>query len=130
MTLRTLANEAVTNSTSAAMVHDLVPTGDGTRSAIDQLNSGGTTNLFATVDESIALTDNDVTYLHNNATSAGGQDGFVFLQLTDTPSNFTAMTGVTIDLRARTIARTDDNTAVFAQLFKADEVTPLSAGTG
>ncbi len=96
------------------------------RSAITT-NSGGTTNLFAAVDESLALTDNDATYVHNNATSAGGQDGFAFFQLTDTPSNFTAMTGVTIDLRARTIARTDDNTTLFAQLFKADEVTPLSA---
>ena len=121
-----LVNQTLTNSTPAALAYDLVPTGDGARSAITT-NSGGTTNLFAAVDESLALSDNDATYVHNNATSAGGQDGFAFFQLTDTPSNFTAMTGVTIDLRARTIARTDDNTTLFAQLFKADEVTPLSA---
>ena len=121
-----LTNRAVTNATSAGTTFDLIPTGDGTRSGVTT-GTGATTSLFAAIDDGIATPDDGGTFIQNGATgTGGGQAGHIFLQLTDMPSNFTAMSSMTIDVRARTQNRIDDNTTLFARLFKADEVTPLS----
>ena len=122
-----LTNRTATNTTPAGTAFDLIPIGDGTRSGVTA-NTGATTNLFTFVDDGIATPDDGGTYLHNGATGGGvAQPGHVFLQLTDMPSNFTAMSSMTIDVRVRTQNRVDDNAALLAQLFKADEVTPLSS---
>ena len=122
-----LTNRTATNTTPAGTAFDLIPIGDGTRSGVTA-NTGATTNLFTFVDDGIATPDDGGTYLHNGATGGGvAQPGHVFLQLTDMPSNFTAMSSMTIDVRVRTQNRVDDDAALLAQLFKADEVTPLSS---
>ncbi len=108
-----LTNRTATNTTPAGTAFDLIPIGDGTRSGVTA-NTGATTNLFAFVDDGIATPDDGGTYLHNSATGGGvAQPGHVFLQLTDMPSNFTAMSSMTIDVRVRTQNRVDDNTALF-----------------
>ena len=60
-------------------------------------NGGVTANLFSYIDDGIATPDDDTTYVHNDATTAGGADGTLVVPLTDMPSNFTSMTAVTIE---------------------------------
>jgi len=119
-----LVNQALTNTTPAGTAFDLVPTGDVSKSLVTT-NSGGSTNLFAAIDDGIATPDDETSYVHNNATAAGGQDGSLVLNLTDMPSNFASMSSLKIDVRARMIARVDDSTTLYAQILKADG-TPLS----
>ena len=113
--------------TPAGPAFSLIPTGPADFSKLKiSANGGVTANLFSYIDEGIATPDDGTTYVQNDATIAGGADGNLVVQLTDTPSNFTAMTAVTIDIRARLISRIDDTTVLKAQIFKADGTTPLS----
>ncbi len=120
-----LADAPVTNVTGSGPPApvDLLPNGDGTRGATIKTNSGGTTNLFAAIDETIALADDGGTYVKNNPATSGSY----FALLTDMPANFGSMATLTIDVRARNVNRVDDNTTLYAQIFQADEATPLSA---
>ena len=111
----------VTGSGPPAPV-DLLPNGDGTRSSTIKTNGGGTTNLFAAIDDTIALADDGTTYVKNNNATSGSY----FALLTDMPANFGSMATLTIDVRARNLNRIDDNTTLYAQIFQADETTPLS----
>jgi uncharacterized repeat protein (TIGR02059 family) len=115
-------NASATNATLAGSIATLHPTGDGTRDAVISANGGGTTNLFAGIDDGIATPDDDLTYVQNQSNSSGAY----FAQLTDMPANFGSMSSVKLDLRARTVNRVDDTTTLYAQLFAADETTPLS----
>ena len=87
----------VTNNTGGGggTTADLKPNGDGTRDAAIKTQSGGTTNLFAAIDDGIATPDNATTYLRNDKGRARGY----FAQLTETPSNFGSMTNLKVDGR-------------------------------
>ncbi len=100
----------------------LLATGDGTRDAVVKTQSGGTTNLYAAIDEAVSGSDNGTTYIRND----NKRSGSYFALLADLPANFLAMTGLSIDIRARTTGRVDDSTTLYARVYAADEVTPLT----
>ncbi|MFN8187683.1 MAG: Ig-like domain-containing protein [Gaiellales bacterium] len=101
----------------------LLPNGDGTRSAVIRDKNGGTTSLFSSIDDTIATPDNGTTYVRNNNRASGSY----FARLTDVPAGFAGMAALTVDVRARTTGRVDDLTTLYAQVFAADEATPLTA---
>jgi PKD repeat protein len=98
----------------------LLPNGDGTIDTV--IKPSGTTSLFQAIDETLAATDDSTTYIRNNNATSGRS----FALLTDTPANFGGMSALSVDVRARTVGRVDDTTTLYAQLYKADESTPLS----
>lgn len=100
----------------------LLPNGDGTRDAVIREKSGGTTSLFASIDDTIAAADDGTTYVRNDNKKSGSY----FALLTDVPAGFAGMSSLGVDVRARTTGRVDDTTTLYAQVFKADQVTPLS----
>ena len=83
---------------------------------------GGTTNLYTAIDDTIAGADNGTTYVRNNTSKSGSY----LIHLTDTPTGFSQMKTLTIDVRARTTGAVDDQTTLLAQIFQADGVTPLT----
>ncbi len=78
--------------------------------------------LFDAIDEPVATSDDGTTYVRNNNKTSGSY----FAQLTDTPAAFALMQSLTIDVRARTTGAVDDQTTLFAQVFQANGVTPLT----
>jgi len=104
---------------ASAALPTLLPTADGTRDAAIQVR--GVTLAFDAIDEGIAAADT-TSYLQNQQKVSGRY----FALLTDMPSDFTSMGSLSISIRARTVGLADDQTTLFAQLFAADETTPLS----
>jgi uncharacterized repeat protein (TIGR02059 family) len=105
----------------AASLPAVVPDGDGSRDPSIQIR-GGPTLAFDAIDETIAAADT-TTYLQNQQRVAGRYHAL----LQPMPADFTAMSTLSITIRARTVGVTDDRTSLFAQLVMADELTPLSA---
>jgi PKD repeat protein len=100
----------------------LLPNGDGTHDTVIKDQASGTTNLYAAIDDTIAAADDGTTYIRNDNKTSGRY----FALLADVPANFASMSALSIDIRARTTGRVDDNTTIYARLYMADEVTPLS----
>jgi PKD repeat protein len=100
----------------------LLPNGDGARDAVIKDNALGTTNLYTAIDDTIAGADDGTTYIRNDNKTSGSY----FALLTDMPTNFASMSTLNVSIRARTTGFVDDNTTLYAQLYKADGVTPLS----
>jgi uncharacterized repeat protein (TIGR02059 family) len=117
---------AVTNNTpggGGGGTLTLLPSGDGVIDPVIKDKGGLSTNLFAAIDETIAGADDGDSYVRNNNKTSGSY----FAQLTSTPAGFGQMQSLTIDVRARTTGLTDDQTTLYAQVFQADGVTPLSS---
>ncbi len=118
-----LTGQAVTNSTPPpGSALTLLPNGDGAIDPVIKDQSGGTTNLYAAIDETIAAADDGTTYVRNNNKASGNY----LCLLTDTPAAFASMLTLTIDVRARTTGAVDDQTTLYAQIFAADGTTPLT----
>lgn len=121
-----LSGQAVTNNTpgggggGGGPLPTLLPTADGSRDAAIQIQ--GTTLAFDAINEGLAAADTS-TYLRNQANVSGRS----FVLLTDMPADFTALSTLTISVRARTVGVSNDQVALFAQLFGADETTALSS---
>ena len=105
---------------ASAALPTLLPTGDGTRDAAIQVR--GVTLAYDAIDDTIGAADT-TSYLQNAQHTPGR---YVAL-LTDLPADFSAMSTLTISIRARTVGLSDDQTTLYAQLVGADETTPLSA---
>ena len=116
-----LSAAPVTNSTPSP-TFTFLPNGDGPHDAVIKDQDGGTTNLYTAIDDTIAGADNGTTYVRNNTSKSGSY----LIQLTSTPESFSQMKTLTIDVRARTTGAVDDQTTLFAQVFQADGVTPLT----
>ena len=118
------SGRAVTNNTpgggGGGPLPTLLPTGDGSRDAAIQVR--GTSLAFDAINEGLGAADTS-TYLQNQRRVAGRS----FVLLTDMPADFTAMSTLTISVRARTNGVSNDQTRLYAQLFGADETTPLSS---
>ena len=116
-----LVTFAVTNSTGGGGGGSptLLPNGDISTS---NLGKTGGTSFSDAIDDTIAAADDASTYINNTGTTGSN---FVS-QLTDTPGGFTSMSALTIDIRARTTSRTDDNLTLLAQVFRSDGTTPLT----
>ncbi len=117
-----LVNQAVTNSTGGGGGGSptLLPNGDVSTSSLAK--TGGTTLLRRD-----RRHDRRRRRLAPpTSTTAGRRAPASSRQLTDTPSGFTSMSALTIDVRARTTNRVDDNLTLFAQVFRSDGVTPLT----
>ena len=100
----------------------MLPNGDV---ATSNMAKSGTTFFFDAIDETIALTDNGTTLIRNSGTAGSSY----VAQLTDTPGGFVSMSALTMDIRVRTTftgTPTDDQVALFAQVFRSDGVTPLT----
>ena len=119
-----LTNAAVTNNTPPPGGGSLTlrPNGDGTITPAGTIAPSGTATLFDAIDEPVATSDDGTTYVKNNNKTSGSY----FAQLTDTPGAFALMQSLTIDVRARTTGAVDDQTTLFAQVFQANGVTPLT----
>ena len=119
-----LSGQAVTNNTpgggGGGPLPTLLPTADGSRDAAIQIR--GTTLAFDAINEGLAAADTS-TYLRNQANVSGRY----FALLTDMPADFSALSTLTISVRARTVGVSNDQVALFAQLFGADETTALSS---
>jgi uncharacterized repeat protein (TIGR02059 family) len=98
----------------------LLPTGDGSRDAAIQVR--GTSLAFDAINDGLGAADTS-TYLQNQRRVAGRY----FALLTDMPADFTALSTLTISVRARTNGVSNDQTSLYAQLFGADETTALSS---
>ncbi|HEV7809433.1 MAG TPA: SwmB domain-containing protein, partial [Candidatus Limnocylindrales bacterium] len=98
----------------------LLPNGDGTRTSSIQVR--GTTLAFDAINEGLGAADTS-TYLQNGQRT----NGTAFVQISDTPADFTSMSSLSVSIRARTRGFSNDQTRLFAQLFDANETTPLSA---
>ena len=116
-----LSTAPVTNSTPSPTL-TLLPNGDGPHDVVIKDQNSGTTNLYKAIDDTIASTDNATTYVRNNSSKSGSY----LIHLTNTPASFFQMQTLTIDVRARTTGATNDQTTLFAQIFQADGVTPLT----
>ena len=116
-----LVNQVVTNSTGGGGGGSLtlLPNGDVSTSS---LGKTGGTSFSDAIDDTIAAADDATTYIRNNSGASASYVG----QLTDTPGSFTSMSALTIDVRARTTNRIDDNVTLFVQIFRSDGVTPLT----
>ena len=119
-----LTDAAVTNNTPPPGGGSLTlrPNGDGAITPAGTIAPSGTVTLFDAIDEPVATSDNGTTYVKNNNKTSGSY----FAQLTDTPAAFALMQSLTIDVRARTTGAVDDQTTLFAQVFQANGVTPLT----
>ena len=120
----TLAATNVTNNTGGGggTPFTMLPNGDV---ATSNMAKSGTTFFFDAIDETIALTDNGTTLIRNSGTAGSSY----VAQLTDTPGGFVSMSALTMDIRVRTTftgTPTDDQVALFAQVFRSDGVTPLT----
>ena len=116
------SGQAVTNNTpgGGSPLPTLLPTGDGSRDAAIQVR--GTSLAFDAINEGLGAADTS-TYLQNQRRVAGRS----FVLLTDMPADFTAMSTLTISVRARTNGVSNDQTSLYAQIFGADEATALSS---
>ncbi|MGZ8527385.1 MAG: SwmB domain-containing protein [Candidatus Limnocylindrales bacterium] len=118
------SGQPVTNNTpgggGGVALPTLLPTADGSRDAAIQIR--GTTLAFDAINEGLGAADTS-TYLQNQRTVSGRY----FALLSDMPADFTAMSTLTISVRARTLGVSNDQTKLFAQLFGADETTVLSS---
>lgn len=88
-----------------------------------QNESNGTTNLYASIDDD---PDSPTTsdYLKNSASA----NASVFLNLTDTPSDFGSMTTLQLDFYLNAPANwSDDSGVLYAQVFQSDETTTLTS---
>jgi PKD repeat protein len=112
----------VTSGGGGTATTNLLPNGDGAHDATIKDQSGGTVNLYTAIDDTIAAADDGTTYIRNNNSTSGNY----FALLSDLPANFASMSALSIDIRARTVNRVDDDTIIYAQLYKADGVTALS----
>lgn len=119
-----LPETAVTNTTSGGGNGSLTltPNGDGTIDAGIRDKDHATTDLYASIDEGLATTNDGDDYVCNNNKTSGSY----FVQLTATPAGFGQMQTLAIGIRARTTGLVDDETTMYAQLFQADGATPLS----
>ncbi|HEX5689605.1 MAG TPA: PKD domain-containing protein, partial [Roseiflexaceae bacterium] len=100
----------------------LLTMGDAARDATIKDQASATTNLYAAIDEGLASPDDGTSYLRNDNKTSGAYRA----QLSDLPSNFAAMSGLRIGIRARTTGWVDDTTVLYAQVLAADGVTPLT----
>lgn len=98
------------------------PNGDGTKTGWSD-QSGGTSNLYATVSEG-TTSPNDSNYIVN--TDNTGKT--LCLLLGDMPGDFVTATGVSISIRTKhDTAKSGACMITAAQLVKADESTALTA---
>lgn len=100
------------------------PNGDGTKVGFcDQ--SGGTTNLYSTINEGI-VSPNDTNYVTN--TDSTGRS--LFFLLGDMPADCVAATAVSISIRVRRDNSKSNSCAwTSCQIVQSDEVTVLSASS-
>ena len=119
-----LPDTAVTNNTapSGGGSLTLLPNGDGAITPSGTIAASGTVSLFDAINDTIAAADDGTTYVKNNNKTSGSY----FAQLADTPASFGSMLALSIDIRARTTGIVDDQTTLYAQVFQADGVTPLT----
>lgn len=77
----------------------------------------------ATHAEAMQTNDGDTSYATSGVDSAGS----VFVNLDDTPTDFSSMDSLTVSCVVRLNGtQTDDTTALYAQIFAADEATALT----
>lgn len=119
-----LSGGSVTNTTpggaGGATLPSLVPTADGHRDTTIQVI--GTTAAFDALNEGVGAADT-TTYVQNVRRT----NGSAFVDVADMPADFTAMSTLAITIRGRTTNVSNDQTRLFAQLFAADESSPMSA---
>lgn len=78
---------------------------------------------YATYAEAMQVNDGDTSYITSGLDSAGS----VFVNLDDMPADFGGFNSVSISCVVRLFGtQVDDTTALYAQVFAADEVTPLT----
>ena len=108
----------------AAALPTLRPvTPDGSISSY-QNESGGTTNLYASIDDDPdSPTTSDYVKNVGNITNA-----YVFFNLTDMPSDFGSMSALQIDFYLNAPANwVNDSAVLYAQVFQSDETTTLTS---
>lgn len=103
-----------------ATLPTLVPTSDNSISGITD-QSGGTTNLYATIDEGISAF-NDADYI-TTANNLSGQ-----FEFTNMPTDFLSMTSMTVTGRCRITGWADDDHGIRCRIYKSGTGTLLAQG--
>lgn len=113
-------SSAGSSSVDAFMGYLIRPTSDHTISLVVD-EDDETSDLYASVDD-LPFSPDDTDYINNSI----GPPASVFLGLTDLPTNFATMSGLTLHFRYRAFNGDGTGIAVHAQVFAADESTPLT----